>query len=54
MQNKQGVPFETTAKENGETYLTGPALRILNKNNRYDEKHPFVFFPLLKARHLQG
>ncbi|KXJ12447.1 hypothetical protein AC249_AIPGENE8439 [Exaiptasia diaphana] len=54
MQNSQGVPFEITAKEDGESYLTGPAMRILDKNNKYDENHPFIFFPLLNAYHSQG
>ncbi|KAK3715502.1 hypothetical protein QZH41_011451 [Actinostola sp. cb2023] len=54
LENNKGVPFEITAKESGKSYLTGPALRILSKNNKYDEHNPFIFFPLLKAHHSQG
>ncbi|XP_031558202.1 uncharacterized protein LOC116294691 [Actinia tenebrosa] len=51
LQNKQGVPFEITAMESGNSYLTGPALRILGSNNKYDAKNPTIFFPILNTDH---
>ncbi|XP_048579337.1 uncharacterized protein LOC116615558 [Nematostella vectensis] len=49
-----GTPYETTVTENSQTYLTGPAIRLLNKNNNYDTGNPSVYFPLLPVKHSQG
>lgn len=54
MKNDRGVPHETTAREDEKSYLTGPAYRILNKDNSYDSKDPFIFFPLIAVEHPRG
>ncbi|KAL9967343.1 hypothetical protein ACROYT_G025547 [Oculina patagonica] len=54
MKDARGVPHETTAREDHKSYLTGPAYRILNKDNSYDSKDPFIFFPLIAVEHPRG
>lgn len=54
MKDARGVPHETTAQENAKSYLTGPAYRILNKDNTFDSKDPFIFFPLIAVDHPRG
>ena len=54
MKDDRGVPHETTAREDEKSYLTGPAYRILNKDNSYDSKDPFIFFPLIAVEHPRG
>lgn len=54
MKDVRGVPHETTAQENAKSYLTGPAYRILNKDNTFDSKDPFIFFPLIAVEHPRG
>ena len=54
MKDDRGVPQETTAREDEKSYLTGPAYRILNKDNSYDSKDPFIFFPLIAVEHPRG
>lgn len=52
--NIDGVPRETTSKEDQKSYLTGPAYRILNKDNSFDAKDPLIFFPLVSTSHPRG
>lgn len=54
MKDDRGVPHETTAREDEKSYLTGPAYRILNEDNSYDSKDPFIFFPLIAVEHPRG
>jgi len=54
MTDDRGVPHETTAREDEKSYLTGPAYRILNRDNSYDSKDPFIFFPLIAVEHPRG
>ena len=54
MKNTNGVPHETTAKEDQKSYLTGPAYRILNKDNSFDARDPLIFFPLVSTEHPRG
>ncbi|KAJ7371363.1 hypothetical protein OS493_026479 [Desmophyllum pertusum] len=54
MKDARGVLHETTAREDEKSYLTGPAYRILNKDNSYDSKDPFIFFPLIAVEHPRG
>lgn len=52
--NIDGIPHETTSKEDQKSYLTGPAYRILNKDNSFDAKDPLIFFPLVSTSHPRG
>ncbi|CAH3015829.1 unnamed protein product [Porites evermanni] len=54
LKDAHGVPHETTAQEDQKSYLTGPAYRILNKDNTFDTKDPLIFFPLVSVEHPRG
>jgi len=54
LKDARGVPHETTAEEDHKSYLTGPAYRILNKDNSFDTKNPLIFFPLVSVEHPRG